>query len=49
MTVLIRVETGLGQPGYPGQPGNVLSGFSKSDPVYKISGSDPDLVLDHMH
>ena len=41
-----RVEIGLG---YPGQLGHVLSGSSGSDPVYKISGSDPDSALDHMH
>ena len=38
-----RVETGTGQLGY------VLSGSSKSDLVYKISGSDPDSNLDHVH
>ena len=41
-----RVETGSG---HPGQPGHVLSGSSGSDPVYKISGSDPDSLLDHVH
>ena len=45
----IRVETGSGHPGHPGQPGHVLSGSSGSDPVYKISGSDPDSLLDHVH
>ena len=44
-----RVETGSGHLGYRGQPGHVLSGSSRSDPVYKISGSDPDSALDHMH
>ena len=35
----IRVETaGSGHPGYPGQPGHVFSGSSKSDLVYKTSG-----------
>ena len=44
--VCVRVETGLG---HPGQPGHILSGSSGSDPVYKISGSDPNSVLDHVH
>ena len=41
--VAIRVKTGLGHPSH------VLSGSSGSDPVYKISGSDPDSTLDYMH
>ena len=44
----IRVETGSGHPGYPGQLGHVLSRSSGSDPVYKISGSDLDSALNHM-
>ena len=32
------VETGSG---HPGKPGNIFSG---SDPVYKLSGSDPDWI-----
>ena len=36
--VAIRVETGLD---YPGHLCHVLSGSSRSDQVYKISGSDP--------
>ena len=40
-----RVETGSG---HPGQPGHILSGSSGSDPLYKISGSDPDSTLYHM-
>ena len=36
----------MGQPGYPGQPGHILSGSSGSDPVHKISRSDPDSALD---
>ena len=40
-----RVETGSG---HPGQLGHVLSGSSGSDPIYKISGSDPDSALNHM-
>ena len=47
--VHIRVETGSGHPGYPGQPGHVLSRSSGSDPLYKISGCDPDSVLNHVH
>ena len=43
------VETGSGHPGHPGQPGHVLSGSTGSDPLYKISGSDPDSALDHVH
>ena len=31
-----RVETGSGHPGH------IFSGSSGSDPLYKISGSDPD-------
>ena len=46
--VPIRVETGLGHPDYPGQPGHVLSGSSGSDTVYEISGSDPDSALDYV-
>ena len=34
-----RVETGSGHPGHPG---HIFSGSSGSDPLYKISGSDPD-------
>ena len=44
--ISIRVETGSGHPGYRGQQGHILSG---SDPVYKISGCDPDFALDHVH
>ena len=43
-----RVETGSGHPGYPGQPGHVLSRSSRSDPVYKISGYDPDYEMNHV-
>ena len=32
------VETGSGQPGH------IFSGSSRSDPVYKLSGSDPDWI-----
>ena len=42
----IRVETGSG---HPGQLCHLLSGSSRSDPVYKISGSDPDSALHHVH
>ena len=35
----IRVETASGHPGYPG---HILSRSTGSDPVYKISRSDPD-------
>ena len=38
----VRVETGSGYPGHLGQPGHVLSRSNGSDPVYKISRSDPD-------
>ena len=31
-----RVETGWGHPGYPGQPGHILSWSSGSDSVCKI-------------
>ena len=34
----ISVETGSGHPGQPGQI------FSGSNPVYKLSGSDPDWI-----
>ena len=44
--VFNRVET---RSGHLDQPGHVLSGLSGSDPVYKISRSDPDSALDHMH
>ena len=47
--VCYRVETGSGHPGNPGHPGHILSGSSGSDPLYKISGSDPDSALDHVH
>ena len=39
----ISVETGSGHPGHPG---HIFSGSSGSDPVYNLSGSDPD--LDHV-
>ena len=41
-----RVETGSG---YLGQLGHVLFGSSGSDPVYKISKSDPDSTLDRVY
>ena len=44
-----RVETGLSHPGYPGQLGQVLSGSTGSDLVYKLSGSNPDCTLDNIH
>ena len=40
--VSTRVETGLGHPGH------ILSGSSGSDPLYKISRSDPDSTLYHV-
>ena len=40
-----RVETGLGHLGHPG---HILSGSSGSDPLYKISRSDPDPTLYHV-
>ena len=40
-----RVETGSGDPGYPGELGNFLSRSSRSDLTYEISGYDPDSVL----
>ena len=43
--VLITVETGSG---YLGHPSHFLSGLNRSDPVYKISGYDPDSALDHV-
>ena len=36
--VCISVETGLGHPGH------IFSGSSRSDPVYNLSGSDPDWI-----
>ena len=45
--VACSVETGSGHPGHPGhpgQPGHIFSGSSGSDPVYKLSGSDPDWI-----
>ena len=38
-----RVETGSGQLG------RILSGSNGSDPVYEISGANPDSALYHMH
>ena len=46
--IYIRVETGSGHPGHPGHPGHILSGSSGSDPLYKLSGSDPDSTLNHV-
>ena len=43
--IYIRVETGSGHPGHPG---HILSGSSGSDPLYKLSGSDPDPTLNHV-
>ena len=39
-------ETGLGYLGYLG---HILSGSSESDLLHKISWSDSDFGLDHMH
>ena len=36
--VQISVETGSGHPGH------IFSGSSGSDPVYNLSGSDPDWI-----
>ena len=44
--VPIRVET---RSGHLGQPDHVLSRLSGSDLVYRISESDLDSALDHMH
>ena len=49
MEVTIRVETRLGHPIYLGQADHILSGSSGSDPVYKLSESELDYALDHMH
>ena len=38
MKGLTSVETGSGHPGH------IFSGSSGSDPVYKLSGSDPDWI-----
>ena len=46
--VSVRVETGSGHQGYLGKLCHVLSRSSPSDPVYKISGSDPDSALNHV-
>ena len=43
-----RVETGSGHPGYSGQPGHVLPGSSRPNPVYKIPGYDPDYPLNYV-
>ena len=42
-TTQSSVETGSGHPGHPG---HIFSGSSGSDPVYNLSGCDPD--LDHV-
>ena len=42
--VLISVATGSGHPDRQGQPGHILLGSTGPDPLYKISGSDPDLA-----
>ena len=42
----VRVETGLAHPGHRD---HVLFGSSGSYPVYKISRSDLDCALDHVH
>ena len=39
--VHVSVETGSGHPGHPG---HIFSGSSGSDPVYNLSGSDPDWI-----
>ena len=36
--VFVSVETGSGHPGH------IFSGSSGSDPVYNLSGSDPDWI-----
>ena len=41
--ICIRGEIGSG---HPGKPGHVLSGASKTDPLYKMSY--PDSALDHV-
>ena len=46
--VSVRVETGSGHKGYLGKLCHALSRSSPSDPVYKISGSDPDSALNHV-
>ena len=43
--IAFRVET---RSGHLGQPGHILSGSSGSDPLYKISGSDPNSALYHV-
>jgi len=43
------IATGSGHPGYLGHLGHFFYGSSGSDPLYKISGSDPDFALDHVH
>ena len=35
--------------GYPSHLSHVLCGSSGSDPIHKISGFDPDSLLDHVH
>ena len=34
--------------GHPDHPGHILPGSTGSDPLYKISESDPDFAWDHM-
>ena len=41
MTPKLRVKTWSSHLGYPSHPGHILSGSSRSYPLYKISGSDP--------
>ena len=43
--ICMRVDTGLG---HLGQPGHVLLGSSRSDPVDKVLGSDLDSALNYM-
>ena len=38
------VVTGSGHPDHLGQPGHILPGSMGSDPLYKVSGSDPDFA-----
>ena len=41
LAIQASVETGSGHPGHPG---HIFSGSSGSDPVYNLSGSDPDWI-----
>ena len=45
---MYQVETRLGHLGCLGHPGYIFPGSSRSHPIYKITGFDPDSALDHV-